>query len=59
MIPGAIDYIYDNNLLNKEGIIVTKIDSSENIYEGFNDLALCDKRKYGNTTVCFYKYEED
>lgn len=59
MIPGAIDYIYNNNLLNKEGIIVTKIDSSENIYEGFNDLALCDKRKYGNTTVCFYKYKED
>ncbi|WP_040211662.1 16S rRNA (guanine(966)-N(2))-methyltransferase RsmD [Clostridium polynesiense] len=59
MIPEAIQFIYKNQLLDKDGIIVTKIDSSEDIYEGINELMLSNKRKYGNTTVCFYKYEEE
>ncbi|WP_139904525.1 16S rRNA (guanine(966)-N(2))-methyltransferase RsmD [Clostridium thermarum] len=56
MIPRAIDVIHQNNMLDKDGIIVTKIDSSERIYEGNGELLLSKYRKYGNTTVCLYKY---
>jgi 16S rRNA G966 N2-methylase RsmD len=59
MIPPALEIIYKKNLLSKDGLIVTKIDSSEIIYEGYENLQLCDNRKYGNTTVCFYRYKED
>ena len=59
MIPKAIEMIEELGLLQKEGIIVTKIDTSEEIYQGSASIILIDKRKYGNTTVCFYKYKED
>lgn len=58
MIPEAIKIIYDKKILNKDGIIVTKIDSIEEIYEGYKDICLIKSRKYGNTTICLYKYEE-
>lgn len=59
MIPEAFKIIGDNNLLDKEGIIITKIDSIEEIYEGYGDIKLFKSKKYGNTTVCYYKYLED
>lgn len=59
MIPLAIEIIERENLMNREGIIVSKIDSSEELYEGTDNIVLTDHRKYGNTTVCFYKYKED
>lgn len=59
MIPEAIKIIEENNMMDKEGIIVTKIDSIEEIYEGYKDIKLIRSKKYGNTTVCFYKYLED
>ena len=58
MIPEALKVIEENKILNKEGIIVTKIDSIEEIYEGYKQIKLTKSKKYGNTTVCFYKYEE-
>lgn len=58
MIPNAIKIIEENNMLDKDGIIVTKIDSIEEIYEGYNKIRLLKSRKYGNTTVCLYKYED-
>lgn len=59
MIPPAIDIIRDGALLKKDGLIVSKIDSSEEIYEGNDLIGLVDYRKYGNTTVCFYKHREE
>lgn len=59
MIPPAIEIVHEESLLHKDGLIVTKIDSSENIYEGNGEINLVDHRKYGNTTVCFYKHKED
>jgi 16S rRNA (guanine966-N2)-methyltransferase len=59
MIPPAIELIYSKNLLAKDGLIVSKIDSSETIYEGNEFIKVYDTRKYGNTTVCFYKFKED
>lgn len=58
MIPKAIEIIKDNNMLKRDGIIVTKIDSIEDIYEGYKDITLLKSKKYGNTTVCLYNYEE-
>lgn len=58
MIPEAMKIIKENNMLNEDGIIVTKIDSIEEIYEGYDNIKLNKSKKYGNTTVCFYRYEE-
>lgn len=59
MIPPSIDLIVKNKLLQKDGLIITKIDTSEEIYGGNEEIRLTDKRKYGNTTVCFYEYKEN
>lgn len=58
MIPEAMKIIEENNMLHKDGIIVTKIDSIEEIFEGYNKIRLLKSRKYGNTTVCLYKFED-
>lgn len=55
MIPKALEIIFQKELLKDDGIIVTKIDSSEIICDGFGNIVLYDKRVYGNTTVCLYK----
>ena len=59
LIPEAIEIIEEKNLLQEDGFIVTKIDSSEEIFEGTEKIKLTKVKKYGNTTVCFYKIEED
>lgn len=58
MIPKAIEIIKESNLLKKGGIIVTKIDSIEEIYQGYKEIQLLKSKKYGNTTVCIYNNEE-
>jgi 16S rRNA (guanine(966)-N(2))-methyltransferase RsmD len=58
LIPPAVEIIDEKGLLKKDGLIVTKIDTSEVIYEGNGNIVLIDKRKYGNTTVCLYRYKE-
>lgn len=57
MIPEAIKIVKENNMLSIGGIIVTKIDTIEEIYNGYKDIVLFKSKKYGNTTVCLYKYE--
>lgn len=59
MIPKAVGIITEGEILKKDGLIVTKIDTGEEIYEGNESIVLQNSRKYGNTTVCFYKYKED
>jgi len=58
MIPEAMKIVKDNEILKNDGIIVTKIDTIEEIYEGYKDIKLTKSKKYGNTTVCYYRYEE-
>lgn len=58
MIPEAMKIVKEHELLKEDGIIVTKIDTIEIIYEGYEDIKLIKNKKYGNTTVCYYKYEE-
>lgn len=57
MIPKAVEIIEELIMLNEDGIIVTKIDTKEELYEGTENIVLSDHRKYGNTTICFYKYK--
>ncbi|MGH4138083.1 16S rRNA (guanine(966)-N(2))-methyltransferase RsmD [Clostridium sp.] len=57
MIPPAIEIIAANRLLREDGMIVCKIDTSEEIYEGNSIIQLSNSRKYGNTTVLFYEYK--
>jgi 16S rRNA (guanine966-N2)-methyltransferase len=57
MIPPAIEIIAENRLLKEDGLIVCKIDSSEEIYDGNTIIHISDLRKYGNTTVLFYEYK--
>ena len=59
MIPGAVDEIFKGNLLKKDGLIVSKIDTCEDIYQGNGEIILVNSRKYGNTTICFYRFKED
>lgn len=59
MIPPAVELICEGHILKKEGLIVTKIDTGEELYEGNDYIKLFNYRKYGNTTVCFYRYKED
>lgn len=56
MIPDAIKVIKEYDMLSEDGIIVTKIDSIEEIYEGYDNIKVSRSKKYGNTTVCFYQY---
>jgi len=58
MIPETLKIVKEHEMLVEDGIIVTKIDSIETIYEGYEDIKLTKSKKYGNTTVCYYKYEE-
>lgn len=59
MIPPAVKIISEFKMLKNDGIIITKIDSKENIYKGNEFIKLADYRKYGNTTVCFYNFGEE
>jgi 16S rRNA (guanine966-N2)-methyltransferase len=58
MIPPAVDIISEKGLLAQDGLIVCKIDSSEELYQGNEDIELFDHRKYGNTTVLFYRHKQ-
>lgn len=56
MLPEAFRLIKENDMLQEDGIIVTKIDSIEEIYKGYEDIKLTKSKRYGNTTVCYYRY---
>ncbi|MGL5820335.1 MAG: 16S rRNA (guanine(966)-N(2))-methyltransferase RsmD [Sarcina sp.] len=55
LIPEAIKIIDENGMLQEDGIIVTKIDAVEEIYEGSENIKLIRSKKYGNTIVNLYK----
>lgn len=58
-VEKSIDLIDELGILNKNGIIVTKISTSETKFIESENINLFDYRKYGNTTVCFYRYKEE
>lgn len=58
MIRPAVELIHKGRLLSENGVIVTKVDSSESVYPGLADLGIVLSRRYGNTTLVFYQYEK-
>lgn len=59
MIPVAVKFIHKQAMLSKTGVIVTKVDSREELYPGVEDLKIVLDRRYGNTTLVFYQYETE
>lgn len=59
LIPEAMGLIEENSMLHQDGLIVTKIDTIEEIYQGTEKIKLVRTKVYGNTTVCLYKIEEE
>lgn len=57
LIPEAMKIIDENNMLHEDGIIVSKIDATEEIYEGSENIRLFRSKKYGNTIVNLYRIE--
>lgn len=58
-VEKSINLIDELGILDKNGIIVTKISTSESKFIESKNINLFDYRKYGNTTVCFYRYKEN
>ena len=58
MIPVAIELVDKHKMLSQDGVIITKVDSRETIFEGLGDLKVVEERRYGNTTLVFYQYEK-
>jgi 16S rRNA G966 N2-methylase RsmD len=58
MIPVAIELVDKHQMLSQDGVIITKVDSRETIFEGLGDLKVVEERRYGNTTLVFYQYEK-
>lgn len=55
LIPEAMQIVDDKNMLHEDGIIVTKIDATEEIFEGTENIELFRTKKYGNTIVNLYR----
>lgn len=59
MIPPAMAYLEAHHLISSKGIIVTKIDTSEEVFQGTAAFPLSDVRNYGNTTLVFYRARQE
>ena len=55
LIPEAMQIVDDKKILHEDGIIVTKIDATEEIFEGTENIELFRTKKYGNTIVNLYR----
>lgn len=58
MVDKAVKLIAEFDLLNADGVIVTKYDREEPIYRPEEKYELIDERKYGNTIIAFYQRRE-
>ena len=58
LIPEAMRIIDENNMLHEDGVIVSKIDITEDIYEGSKNIKLFRSKKYGKTIVNLYRLEK-
>ena len=58
MFVDALEKIDNANLLDEEGIIVVEHDTKDILPDKVNRLEKTKDKKYGNTTLTFYKMEE-
>ena len=58
MFIDALKLVDENNLLEEDGIIVVEHDTKDSFPDGVGRLYKSRDKKYGNTTLTFYKMEE-
>lgn len=58
MFIDALSAIDDANLLDEDGIIVVEHDTKDKFVDNIGRLEKTKEKKYGNTTLTFYKMEE-
>ena len=58
MFSDALSAVDDNNLLKEDGIIVVEHDTKDKFPENMGRLYKSRDKKFGNTTITFYKMEE-
>lgn len=58
MVDKAVQLIAEYDLLQKDGLIVSKYDREEPRYKPEEKYELVDERKYGNTIIAFYQCRE-
>ena len=58
MFIDALSSVDENNLLEEDGIIVVEHDTKDSFPENVGRLYKSREKKYGNTTLTFYKMEE-
>ena len=58
MFIDALSSVDENNLLEEDGIIVVEHDTKDSFPENVGRLYKSRDKKYGNTTLTFYKMEE-
>lgn len=59
MVKTSVLLVEELGLLSSTGVIVSKYDVSEEIYEPEGSLELVDRRKYGKTVIAFYQYRKE
>jgi len=59
MVKTSVLMIEELGLLSSDGVIVSKYDISEDIYEPEGSLELVDRRKYGKTVLAFYQHRKE
>ena len=58
MFIDALSSVDENNLLEEDGIIVVEHDTKDSFPDNVGRLYKNREKKYGNTTLTFYKMEE-
>ena len=58
MFSDALSAVDNNNLLKEDGIIVVEHDTVDKFPDNMGRLYKSREKKYGNTTITFYKLEE-
>ncbi len=58
MFIDALSNIDNSNLLSEDGIVVVEHDTKDKFIDKIGRLEKTKEKKYGNTTLTFYKLEE-
>lgn len=58
MVPLAIQKLYENDIVDKDGIIISEHDDKEVIPEKVSGFINTRTKKYGRTIICIWKMED-
>ena len=57
LIEKTMDNLLKNDIINKNGLIIAEHHIDDVLPENIGNLILIDKRKYGDTCLSFYTYD--